>query len=511
MKRFILVLVVSVLLCGFSVVEGADKTGLKLIQAVKSSLQNNQDIKVGEMTVLTGKGVYQATRGTFDPTLSLSFYRVFGYPGYPTSGTDLDELKSIDSMFSLSLTKEFRSGISTTLTAAPTQYRSYGVDIYNTSDISFELTVPLLQGRGKSSTGATEKAYKLLYEGYKLSLQNTVAGYLKQSAQGYWNYVAAVKTLNLYLKAKEESEKHLAEIVDLKKSNKKFEKVSIGQLEANTRSQDGQGLDAVQTVRMARQSLGIIMGLPYKELDALPVPVTDFPTIEFSRIKEVIANLQRYVDNALAKRADLKAYEKNIRSGEVLLKQAKNQTLNQLDLSATVGYIGYNTAESGVADYFSSMWENRSGMNSTLGLTYVLPIKNNANRGALVQTRAALKTYELQKFQLKRSISSQINLSISNLKYLFLELQQIKAAEAEYEKELAIEKKKFEKEKTTLIDIVTTDSILLGSRVQLVAKQNQIAQEIVNFRYLTATLIAIDQSGGYSVSGERLTTLPSLN
>lgn len=510
MTSIVKVFLVVVLLFTFPTVQEADDTGLKLLQAVKSSLKNNQDIKVEEMTVLTGKGVFQEAKGEFDPTLSLSITRVLGYPGYPSSGTDLEELKSTDLILGITLEKEFRSGITTTLAATATQNRSYEADTFNYSDVNFTISVPLLQGRGKAAAGAAEKSYKLIYEADKLSLQHTVADYLKQTAQGYWDYAAAMKTVDSYKQAEKESKKHLSEIIQLKKSNEKFKKISVGQLEAHNRIQAASAIAAMQKLREARQSLGILMGVSYKDLDALPKPVSDFPSIDLSRIDPVIQDIQGYIEKALSNRADIKAYEKYIRSSQVLLKQAKNQTLNQLDLSVTVGYIGYNTAENSVAKYFSAMWENRSGINSSVGLTYELPINNNVNRGALVQTRAALKTYEIENFQLKRSISSQISLSISNLKNLYLELQEIKTIMEAYEKELVIEKKKFREGKSTLIDIVTTESKLISARIQVIAKKNQIAQEIVNFRYLTSTLIAIDPDGGYSVSELRLTTLPTL-
>jgi outer membrane protein len=499
-----------VLLCSFALVQEADETGLELIQAVKSALKNNQDIKVEEMTALTGKGVFQEASGEFDPTLSLSIDRVRGYPGYPTSGTDLEELKSTDLLFGITLEKEFRSGITTTLAAMATQNRSYDTDTFNYSNVNFTISVPLLQGRGKSSTGATEKSYKLIYEADKLSLQHTVSAYLKETAQRYWDYVTAVKTVDTYKQAESEANAHLAEVEELIKSSEKFKNASVGQLKALSRSQVASAIAAMQKMREARQSLGILMGISYKYLVALPMPASDFPTMSDSHIRQIIDNLQEYIENALANRADINAYEKYLRSGEVLLKQAKNQTLNQLDLSITLGYVGYNTAENSVAKYFSALWENRSGINSSVGLSYELPINNNTNRGALLQTRAALKTYEIQKFQLKRSISSEINLSISNLKNLSLELQEIKTIKDIYEQEMAKEKIKFKNNESTLVDIVTTQFKLISARLQVLEMKNRIAQEIVNFRYLTSTLIDTDRDGGSSVSEQHLTTLPNL-
>ncbi|MCP5049260.1 MAG: TolC family protein [bacterium] len=471
-------------------------------------MKKNPDIQIEEMTVLSDKGEYQENKGGFDPTLTASATRVSAYSDYPLDGSDWSPLLVFENELSLTLAKEFRNGmtaeadISSTLVDA-----AKGTSLYNESAVTFTLCIPLLSGRGTASAGAVAQYYKILYEAQKLTLQHSVSDYVKQTAQAYWDYAAEVLTVEDLKKAEGRANQHLVEIKDLVNA-KKAPDAEIDQAKAYHRTTTASRLAGEQTLLKAKYTLGILMGIPFRQTGQLPDPTADFPTIDLDRVNRAFSELQGFIDGAASARGDLLASDKNIEAAKVLVKKAKNETQNTLNLDVSVGYQGYNVDSKTVGSLLSAIWENTSGVTASVGLSYQLPIKNNTNIGTLVQYRASQKTFEIGKAQSLRSVSASIMVSLSNLKSILLELKELEESVEAYETAYKNEKDKYKEGKATQIDIITTENKLTAARVKVIAGKSKLAQEIVNFRFQTGTLTEF-KGGKYSVTEKDLITLPA--
>src|SRR5208337_422545 len=175
--------------------------------ALQSTLANQPALHIGEQQVVSSQAVHRQASGVFDTVIgtTLSQNRInnpltlfdqeqAGLLGIITNN-QVSNVTSLD----IGATKEYRNGvtISPSLLNTRTTDNIYDIGGVNLTTLAFQVTVPLLRGRGRSVVAATEAAAGIEVEASLLDLNQTISTLLSNTASGYWNAVGAAKNLKV--------------------------------------------------------------------------------------------------------------------------------------------------------------------------------------------------------------------------------------------------------------------------------------------------------------------------
>lgn len=86
------------------------ETGIKLVDAVKATLEKQPDIRFQEQEVEISRGLLQNSRGQFDPALKISGGHDHEYTPL-SSSNDFSKQETDTRSIQLSLSKKFRNGV----------------------------------------------------------------------------------------------------------------------------------------------------------------------------------------------------------------------------------------------------------------------------------------------------------------------------------------------------------------------------------------------------------------
>ena len=179
-----------------------DPTGLSLMAALQSALDNHPVLRIQEEQVNVERAVKQQFTGQFDTVLGSGITQSrFNTPLVSSQqrATSLGELIRNQATnltsYNFTASKLLRSGISgdvivETSRTADNLFNDFGV---NRSRFMFQVNVPLLRGRGKEVVAANETAAQLEADATLLDLNQLIAELLRDAATSYWLHVAAIR------------------------------------------------------------------------------------------------------------------------------------------------------------------------------------------------------------------------------------------------------------------------------------------------------------------------------
>jgi outer membrane protein TolC len=497
-----------VCLCGLSA--GARADGLSLLDAVKTTLARQPQIKVQEETVHFDRGVTENATGQFD----WSVYGTLGDRGetlpqthyYQSINGNLANLTTNVAATQLGLAKQFRWGMSVRPTLSLSRTTLTGEDpASGTARVNFQVIQPLFRGRGASSVAALETAAKIAEEAAMLSLRHIIAQQIQATAAAYWSYREARDAVAILVGAEERARLLLTDEQSLVNAGE-HPPADLKQLEANLADQQAALIEGKRAEGSARQALGLVMGLPWREIDALAPPSDAFFTIDDKTLPDTAA-IARLIDLALARRNDLAAARATVRSAGVLTTAARRNLEPQLDLEVDLGYNGLSEGN-GAATFFTPVYDRIGGVNFYGGLNMQFPVENHVARGVLVQAEATQKRFSIQSGDLDRIASSNVSIAVGNLRGSAYRLHSADQAVAAYRIAVENERKRQKAGLSTLFDVVQIETRLTTAETNALNARRDMALALTALRFETGTLIDGDPHGG-GITLEQLTTLPS--
>ena len=193
-RRPALAVVVILLGCcpwSFGQSGGPSPQPLGLVEALQSTLANQPALHIGEQQVVASRGARQQASGAFDTILAgtLSQNRInnpltlFNQEQAALLGIITNNQVSNVTYLDIGATKEYRNGvtISPSLLATRSTDNIYDIGGVNLTTLSFQVTVPLLRGRGRDVVAATETAagieVQASFAGSQPNHQQPVDGY----------------------------------------------------------------------------------------------------------------------------------------------------------------------------------------------------------------------------------------------------------------------------------------------------------------------------------------------
>ena len=180
---------------------------LDLLNALQSTLANQPALRIGEEQVVASRGARQRASGIFDTSLAGSFSQnrinnpltLFNQEQAALLGIITANQVSNVTSLDLGATKEYRNGVEITpsLLSTRTTDNIYNIGGVNLTTLSFQVTVPLLRGRGRDVVAATETAAGIEVQASLLDLNQTISSLLSDTAVSYWNALGAAKGLEV--------------------------------------------------------------------------------------------------------------------------------------------------------------------------------------------------------------------------------------------------------------------------------------------------------------------------
>lgn len=485
-----------------------NSTGLRLVDAIRTTLELHPLIDIQELAVVDADGRLQEAGGQFDTTVSATTIR--HRQEIPISVTD--DLASLTNhtSYSVEVSKQFRNGLTitpgisltrTAETTLPPSVASLLEEMPNQSNLSVSLTQPLLRGRGREIVGAIERMNEIEREASDQDLAQMRSNRALISVIAYWQYLAALRTLEILQSSEARSRDLVGRTQELIDGGNRPAS-DLTQARANLAGHMSQRLAAEQRLFEAGHFLGLSLGLTTNDVNLPPLPADNFPPIT----EDEAPPSTTLVQQALQQRSDIAAARDRLRQERVGLTAALDALQPRLDLSASAGYSGLDVGGS-FDKFLTPFWASVSGPNASVGLTLELPVGNASAKGQLVQSRSALSQRTVGLADLERTIRSNVLVARDNLIRSAERVRSSQAAAGLYRTAIVDEQLRQELGLSTVIDLIVTEERLTDSLLEEISARLSYASAIATLRYETGSLLRPGPATE-AVDLQRLTTVP---
>ena len=413
---------------------------------------------------------------------------------------------------SFGVSRLFRNGISLspTILVNRTTDNIGNLTGANTSLVTIAGTVPLLRGRGRTSTDAPEIAARRELTASELDTAQLAAQLVLTTATDYWAVLAATRDCDIAVDAENRGIVYLRNVTALVDADH-VPGNDLNEVRANLAQRTAIRVAAEQQLVAAQSQLGLDMGLDSDDL-ALPFPNLGqpFPIPEMAESQGQLSPsaLTTYLRVAEVQRSDFRA--SHIREAEQsgLVGAAQNALLPQLNLTLSVGYSGLQEGRK-ATDFFTAIAMDARSPSAGAGLNFSFPPNNHAARGALLQAQQTLRQNALQSSQVDRQISSSLTVAVNNVATSRARVSRTSDAVRAYEAALQGERDKYAGGIGSIAEIFTVEDRLTAALMDSVAAEQLYATAIAQFRFATGTLLSADKPL-LSLSDFTFTTVPVL-
>lgn len=466
---------------------------------IESTLSKNPNIKIQEQSVSIAEGNLRTSFGIFDPVLNFGLGFNRGYSPEYINSVLMNPLITTTS-YSAGLSKLFGWGgtmsflLQMTRSEDTLQFRLPP----NTASVILQLEIPLLQGMGVSVTSADELSSGYLKQAESKEYLFTVSQEVLGSVQNYWQYIATFQSYDEIKKSLSDAEnfyeenKILAESKNIPGSNLIPLLATISQKKIDL-------LNARQSVYSAKQMLANSMGLSLEESNQLTLSGTKILSDDWLPDSNFIMTLPLNLLTSLAlkNRQDYLANTDRVTASEFLVKKAENNTLSELNLTLNAGYTGVTEGKR-FEELFSPFYKNIEGMNFGATLSYSIPLRNNSAKGELISTSSQYLQNKISAIESERQIISSVAVALRELQSNYLGYIESKKNIELNETAVENEKIKLKLGSSDLINVDYLERNLLTARLTHIQMQRNLANAILNLKFVTGTLV--NSNGEVSLS-----------
>ena len=530
---------------------------LDLLTAVQKTIKLSPTIQEQMQSVESSRGALMVQSSAFDLTLGADIESAKEVTPLDVASTagGVDEYLIDAWIYGASATKTLRSGqsISASVSSTYTDENLLIPSRTQTGAVDFTFTQPLLQGRGRKATAASEDAAHLTLQASEYDLRYTIESQILATVRAYWDYQAAALTFEL----RQLSEKAIKDLQQKSEELIKAEVLSTAErhkLDAELASKRVDRISASQDLENARHALGLAMGLDFDQIESLPLPSTSLPDTDLDML---IQTLEEEVpvptssagasapssskepgtggppkaksghdahgteetspkDNRkepkvpredlktiLARRNDRLALIATIDATERSLEGTSDELKPSLDLSLGTTLQWYDQETDLKA------WDPFTGRSvdpaytATLTLSY--PVGERAARGAILASQAALRQTEIQLHDLERTIRAQVRLAGREVETRAAQLGGARTGASSAVRARHAEEKKLEDGKSSVIDVLSTEDRVVQAGLQVISAGRAYADAIAQLRFESGLLRPTDDG---AIDLDRLTAIP---
>jgi outer membrane protein TolC len=473
--------------------QSAAAASLDIVSAVRSTLDRHPLLEVQRQQVTIRRAVRQQQTGTFDTQVEWGVTeRRTRTPltESETAGLPLGAL--VENAFGVSGSAQrlLRSGIALGPAVAVNRATDniQATDGLNRARISFDVTFPLLRGKGAAIVAGPETAASIDVEASLLDLGQQAADLVRTTALSYWQYVSSRRQLEIVTQSEARGLQYVEAVRTLADADR-LPRSEVNQAQANFDSRAAGRFLLEQQVVEARSALALAMGLSPDQIASLAAPGDAFPDVpgEALPLRGPEA-VQALVDFALTRRADYLSAEKNREAADVLRKVAANTVRPQMDLTLSTGYSSLRVGR-GAGDFLGSPFAGASGPDALVGLRWARPVANNTALGQRAEAEAAYQQAVWLRTERGRVISVEIVNAVTALQNSLSRLARATEAVKGFQAALDGEQDKLRLGVGSLTDLLTVEGRLTEALLDLVGAQQAYAEGLVQLRYASGTLI----------------------
>ena len=431
---------------------------ITLEQCIQIALENNLDVRISNyqprLAALNLQGAYGAYDPRFNWGATDSFRESKGRENpleftIPTSETDSFRsnyglngilLPSTGMRYSLG----FNASETTGTSASDFPFGSYGTGFFAS------LTQPLLRGAWIDGTRMSIKLNKQQIENSSLTVIRQITQTVSSVELAYYALIASrenVKVAEETLALTEKNfsnQKRRAEVGTLAKSQ-------LPQLEAEVFSQKAQLLSVLNSYADSINSLKRLL-----TDDFASAQDKELTTVGELNPVQTVFSLADSWDKALSQRPEILQSKISLENADIRLKYNKNQLYPQLDLRATYGLSGSDSAVLQFKDKrpyiartasFDNAFRDVRGFdypNYSIGLSFSIPIPNRSARASYKTAQAQKEQSVLQHKDLEQSIMVEIDRLIRDAEYRFEQISVTRQARLSSELALQHETKRYD-------------------------------------------------------------------
>ncbi|NML85211.1 TolC family protein [Polaromonas sp.] len=484
-----------------------------LADAVQLTLHQEPSVSISRQQIAASQGQLLSARAPFDRLWNAGVSQQQSYTPIPASGGAA--LASRQLGYSAGVSQLLESGVVLNPTVSVNRIRDDAANSTapSTSNVAFNVVIPLRKGAGRSVTTAPVTAAALSLEASRSSYLHTQAQAVARTVTAYWDVVAGHQSLDLALQAEARAGELLADARKLARADE-IPNADLLKYEVRREAQESDRLRSALQLRQALQVLSQAMNTPIEALEAAPRGLDAFPRAEDAQLGllDDPAAVARFLASGADRRNDIRAAEQRLRAANTLAEAARSNSATQLDLGLSVGYSGMTEGRAGAATLLA-LGQPARGANIGLTLNYTLPGGDFERRGLILQREAAAgqaqTDFEFLRLRVRGDMQTQLDALRAAIAQLDKANTQRRLQTAVYENE----KRSYRAGFSTLLDLFTTESQLTAYQTGWVQAQRDFARALVLFRFQTASLLSFGLGGADRVEENllqagSLTTLP---
>lgn len=279
---------------------------------------------------------------------------------------------------------------------------------------------------------------------------------------------------------------------------------------ANRKAKTAARASAEFSVVRVRNNLCLTMGMDAGRAAAIPLPGIEFPQLTEEQPRELMASIAVLNQRALKRRADWKALGFQEEADEILLTAARLNQRPQLDLSVSLTTKGQRRGNR-LDDFGGAFTHDNADPEHFVGVQFWYPFGNNSAGGYYRQALRTKEITSLQKQELTQSILTSLHTALAQLDSGVAELQSSLASETSYLEAVRLSTIRFRAGMATLLDIIDTEDRLAEARARTISARANVAKAIVDLRFVTGTLLEIDEAGSVmEATLDNFVSLPGL-
>lgn len=467
---------------------------LSLRDVINETLKYQWSIQTSELTIQEQEGLLLQATGAFNPLLVTNWSKFFQRDIQNPLGTKTDfNGRTTDTTVSLQTLARLGTTYSINFTNSNVHNPTFLPNPTDASTIGASISQPLLRNLVWSPQTTNEKVQKLQVKAAKLQNVENIASSLVNSLTAYWEYVAAKINLDILINI-EKRFCELAQYADELVEEKQQGYATVYQPHADLHLATANRIQGEQNVKSAFNALLLNMGFIPDDLQAIPeFEVQPFP--DFNAFCGLDREwFDKLLDRLPSQRADIVAAEVQIRAADLNLKSAKNSLLPEVNLIGIANFFNSGARNRGKHVFESSNFHSPE-KDYTVGINFSFPTFNDTAKGLVKQDRALKNQAIVNKNLLEAQVISGFKTSYTFYNALLAEVKKTQLAAEEYQKTVETEKLKLERGLSTYFVVLTLENNWLNAQLQAVLAQKLFAENLLQLRLLSGTLVRWTKRG----------------
>lgn len=472
------------------VVEG--KLELSLKSYLDLVMANNPDINVQKLTVEFNRDAITRAYAAFDPMGVARFSTARTQSPSSSLLIGASTLNQLSQPFSLQYTQTLQTGtqynlfFSETKTSSNSTFSTYNPQL--SSAINFNITQPLLRGRGMAITRLPISIARSRLRAADYGFQDQLIQAIAAAENAYWDVVSARENLRV----QEESLK-LADAA-LQRAKKELElgatsPLEIFQPEANYANAQLAVVQAQHNLQTAEQALRRQMGADLdSKYQKMPIVLTE-PVEAATEVAPVDSDSA--IELALRRRPDLKNVVQNLDADDLSIRQSSDALRPNLSLTAQYGSSGLGGIfypRTNLIDPNAPVLPIAGGLGDALagvfgfsypvygfGLSLQLPIRDRNAAANLADSVVQKKMDRLKQRSAEENIRLQVTNAVIQVDNSRESVKIAKIARDLAQKRVEADQKRYELGTTTLF-------FVLASQNDFVLAESNLVSQYINYR-----------------------------